>query len=270
MSDTGRRPEVPDYRQQLTLEGRGFIVLGAGDGIGRQCCHALAQAGAKLLCVDRDEQLAARVASEVRGVPASGDVIRRADVERLVSMASEQFGSSFHGIVDIVGMAMTRPLASFDDAAWDSQFDVVLRHAYLALQIGGGALAANGRGTLVFVGSMSGSVSVASQAAYGSAKAALHHLVRCAAHELGAQNVRVNAVAPSFVCTPRLLQVIPKETWDRIAERNPLKRVATPAEIASAILFLASDLASYVTGHVLAVDGGMSLVAALPEFSLVR
>jgi NAD(P)-dependent dehydrogenase (short-subunit alcohol dehydrogenase family) len=150
------------------------------------------------------------------------------------------------------------------DASWNSQFDIVLRHAFLAIQIGGAALAQVGGGSMTFVGSISGCVSVANQAAYGTAKAALHHLVRCSAHELGPQGVRVNAVAPGFVRTPRLLNKLGEDFWDRVAAVNPLGRVDVPAEIAGAILFLACDLSSYVTGNVITLDGGTNNVAALP------
>jgi len=102
------------------------------------------------------------------------------------------------------------------------------------------------------------------------AKAALHHLVRCSAHELGPRGVRVNAVAPGFVRTPRLLKALAGEFWDQVGETNPLGRVAIPADIASAILFLCSDLASYVTGNVLTLDGGAHFVPPFPELRLGR
>jgi NAD(P)-dependent dehydrogenase (short-subunit alcohol dehydrogenase family) len=117
---------------------------------------------------------------------------------------------------------------------------------------------------MTFIGSISGCVSVSNQAAYGTAKAALHHLVRCSAHELGPHRVRVNGIAPGFVRTPRLLARLNEEFWDRVAGVNPLRRVAVPAEIAAAVLFLCSDLASYVTGNVMTLDGGTSNAAALP------
>lgn len=137
-------------------------------------------------------------------------------------------------------------------------------------QFRGTALAARGRGTMVFVGSIGGLVSVQQQAAYGSVKAALHHLVRCSAHELGPRGVRVDAVAPGFVRTPRLLKALAGEFWDQVGETNPLGRVAIPADIASAILFLCSDLASYVTGNVLTLDGGAHFVPPFPELRLGR
>jgi NAD(P)-dependent dehydrogenase (short-subunit alcohol dehydrogenase family) len=257
---------VPDYSRLIQLGGRGYVVLGAGDGIGRQSVHALSACGARVLCVDRDDALAQAVAREVNGIPVAADVTVRADMERVVATANQDFGDQFAGMVDIVGIATTAPLADIDDVAWARQFDLVLRHAYLAVQIGGQALARRGGGSLTFVGSISGHVSVANQAAYGTAKAALHHLVRCAAHELGPSGVRVNAVAPGFVRTPRLIKALGADFWQTVSRANPMRRVAIPADVAAAILFLASDLAAYVTANVLTLDGGTSSIAALPEF----
>lgn len=256
---------VPDYPGFLSLEGRGFVVLGAGDGMGRQTCHALAQAGAKVLCVDSDPELAAGIAREVSGIAVSADVTLRSDMERVFQRADEVFGPILRGVVDIVGVAQIGALADVADDDWDRQFDIVLRHAYLTIQLGGAALASRGGGTLVFVGSISGLVSVARQAAYGTAKAALHHLVRCSAHELGPRGVRVNAVAPGFVRTPRLLSRLSESFWDNVSEVNPMRRVAIPADIASAILFLCSDLSGYVTANILTLDGGTSSVASVPQ-----
>lgn len=257
---------VPDFTSLLRLDGRGYIVLGAGDGMGRQTAHALAQAGANVLCVDRDQSLADAVAREVGGIAIAADVTARSEMQRVFALANERFNDSFAGVVDIVGMAITKPLAQLDDADWNQQFDIVLRHAFLTLQLGSAALKRGG--SMTFVGSISGEVSVANQAAYGTSKAALHHLVRCAAHEFGASGIRVNAVAPGFVRTPRLLKALSPDFWNSVSNANPLRRVAVPADIAAAILFLASDLARYVTANVLTLDGGTSSIAALPDFSI--
>ena len=112
---------------------------------------------------------------------------------------------------------------------------------------------------------MAGQRVVPNQAIYGSAKAALHHLVRCAANEHGARRVRVNAIAPGFIRTPRLEEILSPEQWTAVESRIPLQQAATPAEIASTILFLASDLSRHVTGQVLAVDGGLGNAAAMPD-----
>ena len=251
--------DVPDYRGLSRLDGRRFVVLGGGNGIGRQACHALAQAGARVVCVDRSPELAEAVAAEIDGEALEADITQRADVERVLGQGAVS------GLVDIVGMPVLGPLADLDDEAWQRQFDLVLRHAFLAMQIGGRTIAAAGGGTMVFVGSISGLAHVAGQAAYGSAKAALHQLVASMGRELAPSGVRVNAVAPGFTQTPRLLQILSSDQWTQVASIIPRGTPGQPSEIAAAILFLASELSSYVTGQVLAVDGGMTGQVIVPE-----
>jgi NAD(P)-dependent dehydrogenase (short-subunit alcohol dehydrogenase family) len=253
-----------DYLSLLRLDGRGFVVLGAGQGIGEQACHALAQAGARVLCVDRDEQLARQIADAVRGVPCAADVTQRAEMERVFETAMQAFGR-VHGIVDIIGVAGIKPLAQVTDESWNQQFDIVLRHAFLAIQIGGEMMAADGGGSIAIVGSMSGHRAVPNLTAYGVSKAALHHLVRCAGTEYAPRGVRINAVAPGFVRTPRLNQRLSEDTWATIGKAIPTGRAATPSEIAGPLLFLASDLSAQMTGEVLAVDGGAGLMGPFPD-----
>jgi NAD(P)-dependent dehydrogenase (short-subunit alcohol dehydrogenase family) len=255
---------VPDYLSLLRLDGRGFVVLGAGQGIGAQTVHALAQAGARVLCVDQDEKLAHEIAGQAGGIPCTADATSRPDMERVFDQARHELGR-VHGIVDIIGIAGIKPLADVDDASWARQFDLVLRHAYLAIQIGGAAMKADGGGTMAFVGSLAGNRAVPNEVAYASSKAALHHLVRCAAVEYARHNVRINAVAPGFVRTPRLNQRLDAATWAAIGEAIPVGQPATPAEIAGHLLFLVSDLSAHMTGEIVAVDGGTSLLAALPH-----
>ncbi len=254
-----------DQFRAARLDGKAIIVLGAGGGgIGTATCEALAGAGAKLLCVDRDATQADEAAAAVNGVPMTADVTDRADMQKVFAHADAAFGTSLSGVVDIVAFARSGTIASFDDDALEGQINVVLRHAILAVQYGGPLLARNGGGTMVFVGSMSGERAVKNQSIYGIAKAALHHLVRSAANELGPSGIRVNGVAPGFVRTPRLLQALPKPIWDGIAAVNPLGRCADPADIARALLYLSSDLSSYVNGNILKLDGGYGDSYSLP------
>lgn len=252
-----------NYPDLIRLNDQGMVVLGAGQGIGKEVCHALAQAGARLICVDRDEDLARQVARDTQGVAFVADVTQRHDMERIIAAAEGTFGKQLRGLVDIVGVAHIGPLDTIDDTAWDGQMDIVLRHAFLALQVGGAALKRLGGGAMTFVGSISGLRSVPGQAIYGAAKAALHHLVRCAAHEFGPAGIRVNAVAPSFVRTPRLEARLDEAFWTRLEKTIPMRRVGQPSDVAAAVLFLQSELARYVTANVLTLDGGTSAVAAL-------
>ena len=155
------------------------------------------------------------------------------------------------------GMARYAGLVDLDDESWDWHFDIVLRHAWLAMQLGAKRMAATGGGSMVFVASVSGITAAPLHAAYGAAKAGLMALVKSAAVELGPSNIRVNAVAPGVVWTPRVSGYLGDEGRARNSENAPLRRVALPEDIASALLFLASDLAGYVTGQTLVVDGGV-------------
>jgi NAD(P)-dependent dehydrogenase (short-subunit alcohol dehydrogenase family) len=258
---------VPDYSGLLRLDGRRFVVIGAGQGIGRQATHALASVGARTLCVDLEADRAQDIAAEVDGIPWSGDATKRADAERLFADAERQLGG-IDGIVDIVGMSHYASLLELDDEEWDWHFDIVLRHAYLAMQLGGRVMARDGGGVMVFVASVSGMSSAPRHAAYGAAKAGLMALVKSGAVELGPSGVRVNAVAPGVVWTPRVSAFLGEEGRQRNAENAPLRRVAQPADIASALLFLASDLAGYVSGQTLVVDGGVGAKFPYPMADL--
>jgi NAD(P)-dependent dehydrogenase (short-subunit alcohol dehydrogenase family) len=248
--------EVPSYPARLRLDEQGVVVIGAGQGIGRQASHALAQCGARLFCVDIDEGLADDIADEVGGVAWSGDATTRAGAERLFADAEREL-IRIDGVVDIIGMARYAQLVDLTDEDWNWHHDIVLRHAYLAVQLAGRAMASTGGGAMAFVASVSGMTGAPLHAAYGAAKAGLMALVRSAAVELGPCGIRVNAVAPGVVWTPRVSAFLGEEGRERNNSNTPLRRVALPADIASALLFLMSDLAAYVTGQTLVVDGGV-------------
>jgi len=256
MSSTDSTP-VPSYPGLLRLDGRGFVVIGAGQGIGRQTAHALASAGARVLCVDKLPELAREVADEVSGHGFCADATTRDGVSAILDAAATRLGR-IHGFVDILGMARYADLVDIDDENWSWHFDVCLRHAYLLGTLGGKRMAASGGGVMVFIASVSGLTSAPRHAAYGAAKAGLMSWVRTIAVELGPSRIRANAVAPGVVWTPRVSGYLGEEGRQRSSENAPLRRVAEPADIAAAALFLASDLSSFVTGQTLVVDGGVS------------
>lgn len=252
---------VPSYPDMLRLDGRGFVVVGAGQGIGRQTTHALAACGAKVFCIDAVEALAKEIAEEVGGIPFVIDATKRDQVDESIAEASRQLGT-IDGLVDIIGMARYEPFLDTSDETWDWTFDIVLRHAFYFGQAAGRVMAEQGKssgagGSIVYIASVSGITSAPLHSPYGAAKAGLMSLVRSMAVELGPDGVRVNAVAPGVVWTPRISQFLGEEGRALQSENSPLRRVAEPKDIAAAALFLSSDLAGYVNGHTVVVDGGV-------------
>lgn len=252
----------PDYASMLRLDDQVHVVLGGGFGIGLQTCRALAANGAKVVCVDRDEERAAAVAKEVDGIAWTGDITEREAMASLFDFVEEQCGR-LDGIVDIVGLAMYKPMVDLSDDDWTWHLDIVVKHAYLALTYGSRLMEKLGNGgTISFVASVAGMTSSPKTSAYGAMKAALMSLVRTSAVELGPLGIRVNAAAPGVVRTPRQ-QANPRWTRDLVVanvENTPLRKVAYPSDVASVLLFLSSPLAGHVTGQTVIVDGGNSIV----------
>lgn len=252
------KSEIPNYSNSLRLDGKNFVVLGAGQGIGEQSTHALAQSGARVLCVDFDEDRANAIASAVNGISCVANILSRPDMQRVFETAKREFRGQVDGIVDIVGMPIGRPLQNHDDESWRRQFDVVLHHAFLALQFGEPLLVPGS--SVVLVGSIGGIVARGGPAlAYSAAKAALHQMARSAAQEFAPKRIRVNVVAPGLTRTPRLVQANDRGFWEEQEKAIPLGRAASPTDIAHAILFLCTPMAAHITGVLLPVDGGIVL-----------
>ena len=241
---------------ELGLVGKRALVAGAGQGIGRACALALSEAGAQVACVDNDADRAAAVSAEVGGLALVADARDRSDVEASVARAVEEFGG-LDVCVDIIGEARWARVLDATDEDWDTSFDLVLRHVFYLAQAAGKQMVAQGTGgAFVAIASVSGLRSAPNHGPYGAAKAGLMSLIRTLAIELAADGVRCNAVAPGAVLTPRVLAMMSEERLAESAQAIPLGRQAQPEDIAKAVLFLCSDLAAYVTGQTLVVDGG--------------
>ena len=254
---------VADFPGMLRLDGKNAVLVGAGTGIGRQMAHALSQCGARVMCVDNQPDLADEIAKEIGGVPWSGDATDRTEVERLLADARKELGR-VTTVVDIVGMSRYHDLIDCDDDEWNWHFNIVLRHAHLLAQLFGREMADNGGGTFAFVASVSGITAAPRHAAYGAAKAGLMSLVRSAAEELGPRGVRTNAVAPGVVWTPRVSSYLGDAGRQRNVDNAPLRDVARTSDIASALLFLSSDLSRYINGQTIVVDGGVGVKFPYP------
>lgn len=245
---------VPDYRDLLNLTGRRYLVLGCGQGIGRQTVHALAQYGAAVVCVDSREDLATKVANEVGGIAMVADITRPDDVERV--MRQSALLGDLTGVVDVVGAFVTGPIAKTSVEDWERQKSLVLDHAFYLLRLCPELLGGRPGASVTFIGSVSGLEYAPDQALYGATKAGLHHLIVSAGREFGQHGIRVNAVAPAATRTPRLERIWDEEEWQRLGALTARGTAAVPSEIAGPLLFLASDLAANVTGTVLIADGG--------------
>ena len=249
---------------ELGLSEKGALVAGAGRGIGRACVLALVEAGASVVCFDADRDRCDAVAEEARrmggrALAIAGDARRRADVEAAVHAAAEGFGA-LDVAIDVIGEARWGRALDMSDADWDESFDLVLRHVFYVAQASGRRMVASGNGgAIVSIASVSGLFAAPLHAAYGAAKAGLVALTKTLAVELAAARVRVNTVAPGAILTPRLLAMTTPERRIDSAATIPLARLGEPEEVARAAVFLASDLASYVTGQTLVVDGGASV-----------
>lgn len=256
---TADNSPIPDYLARLRVDGRKFVVAGAGMGMGRQTAHALAQAGAAhIVCVDVDADRAAEVAAEVgeQAIAWVGDVTTREGAARLAAEAEAAMGS-IDGLVDIIGMAQWQSILDMTDETFDWEIDMCLRHAYLLSQEFGRRMVATGGGTMVFIASVSGFTAAPMHAAYGAAKAGLMAWVQSVAIELGGHGVRANAIAPGTILSPRMDAVFTDEQRASNAGNAPLGRMGETSDIASAALFLSSDMSRYITGRTVVVDGGV-------------
>jgi len=246
---------VPDYAARQRLDGRVAVVFGAGRGIGRQTVHALAQAGARLVCVDLDAPAAQKVAAEVGGESFAADVRSEDQVAAVFGAITARMGAA-GVVVDIVGASQRRRLQELDADFLQHTFELNLFQAIHVTRVAAQHMAAAG-GSVVLIGSAAGITSLPDQIGYGAAKAALHHFVRGAASEVGHLGVRVNAIAPGYVRTERMLARFGPAQWSEVESNTPLQRAGTTPDIAGLALFLAQDLSGYMTGQVLLADGGM-------------
>jgi NAD(P)-dependent dehydrogenase (short-subunit alcohol dehydrogenase family) len=238
------------------LLGRRALVTGATAGIGAAIATALGRDGAEVLVLGRDAERGAGIVTKVRDAGGQAEFVQAdlGDPERLGELADEV------GDVDILvnnaGFSIwaATPDVAIDD--FDAMFAANVRAPYYLVAAFAPGMAARGRGSIINIGSMAGTVGLAGGAAYGATKAAVAALTRSWAAEYSASGVRVNTVAPGPVYT----RPEGRDLFDAIGATTAVKRAAEPAEIAELVAFLASDKASYITGATLAADGGRTAI----------
>lgn len=249
---------------KFDLTGRTAVVTGATRGLGRAFARALAEAGADIVVVGRDGTAAAEVAREIDGLGRRAhivlaDITRREEVERLRDAALDAF-EGVDVLVNNAGDCIHRPALEVTDAEWRRVMDVNLDAVWTCSQVFGAHMIERGRGSMVNIGSMSGQIVNRPQwqPAYNASKAAVHHLTRSLAAEWAPFGIRVNALAPGYVKTD-MSPVDEPQYRQHWIEDAPQRRYATPDELGPAIVYLASDASSFVTGSVLVIDGGYTV-----------
>lgn len=250
----------------IHVEGKVALVTGGSRGIGESIARALGLSGAQVAIASRKQEGVTAAAERLRAAgvtvePFASHMGKQADVEALVKAVVARFGR----IDVLVNNAATNPhfgpLMSADEGAFDKTFEVNAK-GYLsaAREVAKHLVERGAPGSLIFVTSIAGLRAAPLQGIYGMTKAAVISMTQTLAVELGPSNIRVNAVAPGLVET-RFSQALVgnKDIVDHMVSRTPLKRYAQPDEIAGAVLYLASDAASFVTGHTLVADGGFTI-----------
>lgn len=244
----------------LGLEGKAALIVGGGRGMGEATALMLAEAGCDIAVLDNDHERAGQVAEAVsglgrRGMPIVADILDEASVRKAVAEAEEALGG-IDVLVTIVGQALFKPLLETSLEEWDYDQSRNLRYFFAtARAVAASMIARHAPGSIICIGSVDGLQGAPGHGPYGAAKAGLMQLVKTMAAEWGRQGIRVNALAPGSISTPRL-----PETAESLAvmERSvvPLGRPGTTRDVAGGVLYLASALSNYVTGHTLLVDGG--------------
>jgi 3-oxoacyl-[acyl-carrier protein] reductase len=242
------------------LEGKGVVVTGAGRGIGREIALAVARAGGKVIVNDLDRDVAEEVVAEIKalgseGIAVAGNVTVAADTEQMVEAAVAAFGR-VDILVNNAGITRDGLLLRMKDEDWDAVLTVNLKGAFLCTRAVAKVMTKQRAGRIINIASVVGQMGNAGQANYCASKAGLMGLTRSNARELAKRNITVNAVAPGFIVSD-MTNALPDKVKEEMAAQIPLERFGTADDIANAVVFLAADASAYITGQVLAVNGGM-------------
>lgn len=251
-------------RPELSLENRFALITGASGGIGGAIAKAFAAAGAKLFLHGTSEERLKTLLDALRaeGVVSQSKAVALTtprDAQELVDAAVRDMGR-----IDVLvnSAGINRPQKSEDvtEANWDDVLNINLKMLFFVSQAAGKEMIKQGGGKIVHISSQAGMVALPLRAAYCSSKGGVNQLTRALALEWAQHNINVNAVAPTFVRTPFTESMFQNEDFKKyVIDSIPLGRMATTDEVAYATLFLASDLASMITGHILTVDGGWTI-----------
>jgi 3-oxoacyl-[acyl-carrier protein] reductase len=242
---------------KIDLSGKNALVTGSTRGIGRAIAEAFAESGARVAVVGRDLERANEAATGIGNgaVGFAADVSDTAAVTKLVEDVEKAFGS-IDILVNNAGITRDNIVVRLKDEDWDAVLNANLRGAFASIRAASRGMMKRRAGRIINVASIVGLIGNKGQANYAASKAGLIALTKSVAKELGSRNILINAVAPGFIETEMTARMTP-EAREALGKQIALERLGTVQDVAAMVTFLASDLASYITGQVFVVDGGM-------------
>ncbi|MBI2770666.1 MAG: SDR family oxidoreductase [Burkholderiales bacterium] len=248
------------------LAGRTCIVTGGSQGIGEACARRFAREGAKVVIADVDDARGQALATELGALYVHCDVGDKSQADALVAAAMQAYGR-IDVLVNNAGIFKASDFLDITEADFDAVLRVNLKGSFLVGQAVAREMAKAGKGSIVNMSSVNGTLTIPTIASYNVSKGGINQLTRVMALALADKGIRVNAVAPGTIATELAAKAVltSEEAKARIMSRTPMKRLGEPHEIADAVAFLASDAASYITGEIVVVDGGrMTLNYTVP------
>ncbi len=254
-------PEPTSGELRVDLSGQIALVTGASQGIGKAIALELARCGAKVVCVARNVEKLEATAAAIRAAGGEAevlacDVTNGEKVAALIDDVSERLGG-LQILVNNAGITRDTLLPRMTDEQWDDVLNTNLRGTFLFTRAATRVMMQARYGRVINISSVSGLMGNPGQSNYSASKAGMIGFTRTVARELAGRKVTVNAVAPGFIAS-EMTEALGEAILDEVKKRIPAKRIGTAEDVAAAVLFLASKGASYITGQVLTVDGGMT------------
>lgn len=246
----------------MRLKDKVALVTGAGQGIGKETAMVFAREGAKVAVADYNADTAQAATDEITSAGGSAlmvqvNVADSASVKAAVEKTKEWGGGRIDILVNNAGITADSQLHKMTEEQWDRVIAVNLKGVWLCGQEVGKVMREQGGGVILNASSIVGIYGNFGQSNYSATKGGVIAMTKTWARELGPKGVRVNAIAPGFTMTP-MMETVPEKVLDDVKGKTPLRRLGQPIDIANAYLFLASDESSFITGHVLLVDGGIA------------
>jgi 3-oxoacyl-[acyl-carrier protein] reductase len=251
-----------NHRISAHLDGQVALVTGAARGLGRAIAQTLAAAGAKIACIDVNAEWLTETVGAIRAAggvaePFACDVTDSTRVGQVVDEVIERLGA-LNILVNNAGITRDNVIVRMKDEQWDSVININLKGTFLFTRAAARPMMKQRGGRIINVASVSGLMGNPGQVNYSASKAGVIGLTRTVARELASRNITVNAVAPGFIATDMTAK-LGEEVIEQIKKEVPLGRMGEPQDVADAVLFLASPAASFITGHVLTIDGGLTV-----------